>query len=172
MARNCYLYGEEGKRPLRSTELLAKKFQLSRLQVAQLAPAWLATLRAEARVMSKEFGRCPSQETIAAHEGDVAFLREQVDILEEKLRNIDPKAKGLESYEFIMKQWRVAQERWSRMAGVESALKVSEKVRETVAILEVKKLMEEQAPGEDPDIPKEKPVNGRVFDLEAVVPDN
>lgn len=166
LARVDYLYGDGGKKPLRSTEALAKKYQLETLQVARHSPAWLAELRANAQSASLVYGRAVSPEIVECYEHDCAWIREQIDALQEKMDAITPEGKGLETWEFLLKQLLKLQVRWSHLVGIEGALKVSTLAKLTLVREEVKLAIAAEMEKPPPaDGSYAKPVDGKVFDM-------
>lgn len=167
LARVDYLYGDGGRKPVRSTEALAKKYQLDTMQIARHAGAWLAELRANAQSASLVYGRAIDPNTVESYEGDVAWIREQINILQEKMDNITMEGKGLEQYEFLLKQVLKLQTRWSHLSGVEGALKVSTLAKLTLVREEAKiAIAAEMEKPPPPDGSNARPVSGKVFDLE------
>lgn len=166
LARVDYLYGDGGKKPLRSTEGLAKKYNLETIQIARHSSAWLAELRANAQSASLVYGRAIDPNTVEKYEQDVAWIREQIDTLQEKMDAISPEGKGLETWEFLLKQLLKLQVRWSQLSGVEGALKISTLAKLTLVREEAKLAI--AAEMEKPPVPNgdnAKPVDGKVFDM-------
>ena len=166
LARIDYLYGEGGKKPQRNTMILARKYDLKTEQIARQATSWLAELRANAQCASLTYGRATSPEIVDAYEGDVAWIREQIDLLQEKMDRITDEGKGMEAYEFYLRQVLKLQKRWSELAGVESALKLANIVKLTIAREEAKAAIEGEL-GRNPVQPDgERVIEGHIFNME------
>lgn len=167
LARISYLYGEGDKRPIRSTAVLAKKFDLDSVMVARHTTQWLAELRANARSSSALYGKAIDPETYESHEGDVAFLREQINLLQGKMEKLGQDSVGGESYEFYLKQMLKLQKRWSELCGVESAIRIADLAKLTFIREEVRMQLEaeKEKPAEQPETQVRK-VDARIFDME------
>lgn len=167
-ARNDYVFpGMNGKKPLRSTMALAKKYQIDHLIVARHAPVWLAEVRANNRTLSSVYSKAIETETIESYEDDIAWMREQIDKLQGVIRDMAPEAIGGDSYEFITKQILKLQVRWSQLSGVADAIRVAALARLTAIREEVKQqFVKELPPPEEDPVKDAKAVEHlKIFDM-------
>ena len=163
MARLDYLFGIDGNPPTRQTRELATRHKLPTLAIRRHAGSWLAEVEAYAQSQSRFYGKAVDPVTVSAHEEDVAFLRRQVDKLKKQVNDTDPQMVGLETYEFRIRQLLKLQKRWSELAGVEDALKVSATAQKEVARLTLRAAAADSssAPADNA-----RRVDARIFEMD------
>lgn len=168
LCRTDYMFGVGCHPPERDTQRLAGKYDLTPLVVGRHQRTWLAELTVRAQTMSSVYGRAVDPETVESHEGDVAFLRRQLDALTIRMENIPDDMKGMETYEFLMKQYLKLQKRWSELSGVEGALSASKTAHLSVLRTTLQKALNAEA-NPQPEQPEEKHKGEMVeiFDLDS-----
>jgi len=98
----------------------------------------------------------------------VSAMRSIIDDLRKKLLETPDDRKGLETFEFISRQFHKWQEKWSKAVGIDRKMRVAEVIEETIARETVKRDMAlEDTP--DTNGREERPVSGTVFDIDALV---
>lgn len=164
MARLDYLYGVEGEPPLRSTSALAARYRLRHSDVQKHAEVWYKELEIQAERLTKLFDNTFTQQTIDSHEDDVLFLRRQMDLIKQRIQATDPTMVGMETHQFLTKQFLDLSKRWCSLSGIDVAQATVKNAHSSI----IKKIMEEMADrskqrGGD----NTRRVEGAVFDVEG-----
>ena len=163
MARTDYLFGVDGSLPCRADQALARRYDLHINVIRRHSEGWLAELKATAKPLSVLCGHATEPETIDAHEDDSAFLRDEINRLKKKIRDMQDNRVGMEEYAFACRQFKDLQKRWSELMGIENALKTKLANDKLVA----KIMIEGAAESEKPKAAQQqsRTVSGAVFDI-------